>query len=36
MPAYTHLLRRHVRDVEVREVEVARGEPDAVWVARTA
>lgn len=36
VPAYTHLLRRHVRDVEVREVEVARGEPDAVWVARTA
>jgi len=33
VPAYEEILRRHFRDVRVHAVDVARGEPDAVYVA---
>jgi spermidine synthase len=33
VPPYEELLRQHFRDVQVLTVDVARGEPDAVYVA---
>jgi spermidine synthase len=34
VPAYDEVLRRHFDDVRTLTVEVARGEPDVIWVAR--
>ena len=36
VPAYEELLRRHFSDVQVFSVEVPRGEPDVVYVAKGA
>ena len=33
-PAYLALLGRHLDDVRMLRIEVARGEPDVVWVGR--
>jgi hypothetical protein len=33
-PSYEELLRQHFADVRVLTVDVPRGEPDAVYVAR--